>query len=56
MRGRDYVVPDDIKALATPVLAHRLILSSQNRLRGHTSESVLKEILDTIPVPIIGRT
>jgi MoxR-like ATPase len=56
LRGRDYVTPDDIKALATSVLAHRLILSSQNRLRGHTSESVLREIMDTVPVPIIGRS
>ncbi len=56
LRGRDYVIPDDVKALAVPVLTHRLILSSQNRLRGQTSESVLRELMDNTPVPITGRS
>ncbi|MDA0365732.1 MAG: MoxR family ATPase [Chloroflexi bacterium] len=50
--GRDYVRPDDIKALAQPVLGHRLVLSSNTRLRGRTSDDVLSEILGTVPVPI----
>jgi MoxR-like ATPase len=51
--GRDYVRPDDVKRLAHPVLAHRLLLSSQTRLRGRTTDDVLDEILSTLPVPII---
>jgi len=50
--GRDYVRPDDVKALAQPVLAHRLLLSSNTRLRGRTADDVLDEILRGIPVPV----
>ena len=53
--GRDYVRPDDVKRLAQPVLAHRLLLSSQTRLRGRTTEDVLDEIVREVPVPIIDR-
>ena len=51
LRGRDFVLPDDIKHLAVPVLAHRLILNDEERLRGGTSEPLLEEILEQIPVP-----
>jgi MoxR-like ATPase len=51
VRGRDYVLPDDIKALALPALAHRVILSPRARLRDLTSEQVVQEILDSLPVP-----
>ncbi len=51
LRGRDYVLPDDIKHLAVPVLAHRLILTDEERLRGGTPEHFLEEILEKIPVP-----
>lgn len=51
LRGREYVLPDDIKALAIPVLAHRLILKEEERLRGGTQEAVLEEILAQVPVP-----
>ncbi len=51
VRGRDYVLPDDIKYLAFPVLAHRLILKEEERLRGETPERFLKDIIDQIPVP-----
>ncbi len=50
--GRDYVRPDDVKRLAQPVLGHRLMLSSQTRLRGRSADDVLDEILSTLPVPI----
>jgi MoxR-like ATPase len=50
--GRDYVRPDDMKRLAQPVLAHRLLLSSNTRLRGRTSDDVLDEILGAVPVPV----
>ncbi|MFO7742697.1 MAG: MoxR family ATPase [Anaerolineae bacterium] len=51
MRGRDYVLPDDIKLLALPTLAHRLIVSPAARLKDVTGETVMREILDSLPVP-----
>ncbi|MEX2158114.1 MAG: MoxR family ATPase [Dehalococcoidia bacterium] len=52
VRGRDYVLPDDVKALAPAVLAHRLVLSSQSRLRGRNALDVLNELLDEVPAPV----
>src|SRR5438105_2922791 len=52
MQGRDFVVPDDIKYLAVPVLAHRLIASLEARLRGRDAVSIVEGILDTVPVPV----
>ena len=51
LRGRDFVLPDDVKALAVPVLAHRLILKEEERLRGASQAGVLRSLLDRIPVP-----
>jgi MoxR-like ATPase len=51
LRGREYVLPDDIKYLAIPVLAHRLILREEERLRGETQENILSEIIRSVPVP-----
>lgn len=51
VQGRGYVIPDDIKTLAHPVLEHRLILNPESRLRRMTSERVLQEILKEVPVP-----
>ena len=51
LQGREYVLPDDIKRLARPVLAHRIILREEERLRGKTPEIILEEILSRIPVP-----
>jgi MoxR-like ATPase len=52
LREREYVLPDDIKSLAVPVLAHRLILKEEERLRGETPEHFLEEIIKQIPVPV----
>ncbi len=52
--GRGYVIPDDIKALAHPVLQHRLILNPESRLRRVTQESVLRDIIKEVPVPAGG--
>ena len=52
INGRTYVNPEDVKKLVTPVLAHRLLLSTNSRLRGRGSEEVIDEVLQTIPVPI----
>jgi MoxR-like ATPase len=51
LRGRDYVLPDDVKSLALPVLAHRLILTEEERLRGENQEALLEEIVRRIAVP-----
>jgi MoxR-like ATPase len=51
LRGRDYVLPDDIKELVIPVLVHRLILKEEERLRGGTPEHILEEIIKRTPVP-----
>jgi MoxR-like ATPase len=50
-RGRDYVVPDDIKDLATPVLAHRVLLSAEAQMRGDTAEEVLDGLIGRVPIP-----
>ena len=50
--GRDYVRPDDVKELAHPVLAHRLLLSSQTRLRGGSVDDVLDDMLRELAVPV----
>jgi MoxR-like ATPase len=52
IRGRDYVEPDDVKFLAPYVISHRLILSSQTRLRNRDANAVLKEIIDTVAAPV----
>ena len=54
LRGRAAVLPDDVKALAGPVLAHRLVLAPEARLRGRDAAGVLAEILATTPVPVEG--
>ena len=51
MLGRDYVLPDDIKALAVPTLAHRVILGPGARLRDLNAIQVVEEILSSVPVP-----
>ena len=49
--GRDYVIPDDVKALAMPALAHRLIVSPSARIKEVDPRAVVEEILDSLPVP-----
>ena len=52
IQGRDFVIPDDIKSLFVPVVAHRLLIKSEARMRGKTEEDVLKEILEQTPIPL----
>jgi MoxR-like ATPase len=52
LRGRDYVIPDDIKALAPLTLAHRLIVKPESQLRGRTAEGILAEILERTELDI----
>jgi MoxR-like ATPase len=51
LQGREFVLPDDIKAMVIPVLAHRLILRDESRLQGETQERLLEDIIMQIPVP-----
>jgi len=50
--GRDFVTPDDVKAIAPHVLPHRMVLTSNSRLRGRSVENVVREIMAAVPVPI----
>ena len=50
--GRDFVLPDDVKALAVPVLAHRVILAPEARSAGLTPAEVVQEAVDGTPVPV----
>lgn len=52
IRGRNYVIPDDIKYLLIPVLAHRLILKDREKLKGGTAGKFLTNIVESIPVPV----
>jgi MoxR-like ATPase len=52
IQGREFVIPDDVKALAPHVLTHRIIISSQTRLRGRTTGEVVQEVIDQVPVPV----
>jgi|SRR5579871_1314639 MoxR-like ATPase len=52
MRGRDYVKPDDVKRLAVPVLAHRIIVTAQSRLRGQDAEQIIESVVGKVPVPV----
>ena len=50
--GRDFVLPDDVKAIAAPVLAHRLILAPEARSAGLTAEEIVAEAVEQTPVPV----
>ena len=50
--GRDFVSPDDVKEMAPSVLSHRMIITSNSRLRGHAAEQIVGEVLSSVPVPI----
>ena len=52
IEGRNYVIPDDVKHLAVPVLAHRLILKAETGIRGQSAENILEEIASATPVPV----
>lgn len=55
IRGRDFVVPDDVKLLAEPTLAHRIIVGPAARMRGIESRGVVRDLLASVPVPQGGR-
>jgi len=52
LRGRAFVIPDDVKYLVTFVLVHRIIPKAESHLRGQTAEKILREIVDSVLVPV----
>ena len=51
IHGRDYVLPDDVKALAVPILTHRMVIDPAARLRNITPDIIVNEIIRALPVP-----
>ncbi|PXX24234.1 MoxR family ATPase [Arenibacter sp. ARW7G5Y1] len=51
INGRDFVTPDDIKKVASPILGHRVILTPEREMEGFTPDKVIKQILETIEIP-----
>ena len=52
IRGRDYVLPDDVKVLAPNVLTHRIMISPTTRLRGRAVTEILFDVIEGVPVPV----
>ena len=52
LHGRAFVVPDDVKYLVYPVLVHRIIPRAESHLRGQTAEEALREVIESVPVPV----
>jgi MoxR-like ATPase len=52
VRGREYVLPDDVKVMAPYVLTHRLMISAQTRLRGRRPEDLIADLVSSVPVPV----
>jgi MoxR-like ATPase len=55
LKGRDYVIPDDVHFIFSDVVSHRLVLSPQARINNTTTNEVAKSILDRVPIPQITR-
>ncbi|NLC44982.1 MAG: magnesium chelatase, partial [Clostridiales bacterium] len=51
LKGRSYVIPDDVKAMVKPTLGHRIILKNTSRLKENYNEQILDQILRDTPVP-----
>lgn len=51
IRGRDFVLPDDVKFLAVPTLSHRIIVGPSARMQGYDSRGVVNDLLRTVPIP-----
>ena len=52
LSGRDYIIPEDVQHMALPVLAHRLVLSPEARMKGVSAQSIVKKVLGSVPVPV----
>ncbi len=56
LRGRDYVIPDDVKYVAEACLAHRMLMNPENALSGETTDDVIRELLTKVEVPLVTET
>lgn len=54
LRGREYVIPSDVKQLCSAVLTHRIHIGAQTRLRGRTPEQIINEIAESTPAPVVS--
>lgn len=52
LAGRDYIIPEDVRHMAVPVLCHRLVLSPEARMKGTTAESIVQKVLAQVAVPV----
>ncbi len=52
IEGRAFVLPDDVKRMSSPVLTHRLVVNPQTRLRGRQADDIVRELVDSVPVPV----
>ncbi len=52
IKGRDFVLPDDVKTMAPYVLTHRLIIAAQTRLRGRKTKDIIRDVIETVAVPV----
>lgn len=52
VHGRSYVIPDDVKRLAQPILSHRILATSSTRLHGRALEQIVEDVLHSVPVPV----
>ncbi len=50
--GREFVIPDDVKALCGPILAHRVLLNPESRLRGLTANEAVRRLVENVPAPV----
>ena len=51
LAGRNYVLPDDVRRMALAVLSHRLILTPEARMKGFSAETILRQLMETLPIP-----
>lgn len=56
VEGRDFVLPDDVKAVLGPVLAHRLMLGGRARVAGRRADAVIRELIEAVPTPVMPAT
>jgi len=52
--GRNYVLPDDVKKIAPPVLTHRVIVRPESRLRKMTAAAIVEDLIEDVPVPMLS--
>ena len=55
MDGRDFLIPDDVKRAAVPVLRHRLVLKPETELEGFNTDTVIEQVLASVEVPRLMR-